>query len=335
VFENIECFSVTEITLNVLPLSDLGTYSTAFICNPNNIGDSIIDLQELSSKLLQDFPNTNITFYNSEINALLESEELFGEFTLADSQILELFFRVEVFNGCNNIGKLEIRVVSKPEVEDQVTVFCSNNDNILDAGNGFATYLWSTGETTQKIQINQEGMYWVEVSHGADCTGIININAVLSETIEIVDIVINDFRVENSVKIILRSFEGILKYSLDGGQTFITNNEFHNVAPGLYNLVVVRDDCNSISETILVGGYPSYFTPNGDGFHDGWQMFKPELFQNAEIKIYDRFGKLLKTMEAFESWDGIFNGKLVTPTDYWFSIKQNNKIVHGHFAMKL
>ncbi len=338
VFENVECYSVTEITLNVLPFSDLGTYSTTFICDPNNVnvGDTTLNLEEVNAQLLQDFPNTDITFYDSELNALLENQELLDELTFSNSQTAhELFFRIETFNGCNNIGKLEIKVVFKPEVEDLITVFCPSNENILDAGNGFSRYLWSTGETTQKIQIDQEGVYWVEVSHGADCTDIINVDAVLSEKIEIKDIVINDFRSENSVKIVLQSFNGNLKYSLDGGQTFITDNEFNNVAPGLYNLVVIRDDCNTISETILVGGYPNYFTPNGDGIHDGWQMYKPELFQNAKIKIYDRFGKLLKTMEAFESWDGIFNGKLVTPTDYWFSINQNNKIVYGHFALKL
>jgi PKD repeat protein len=39
--------------------------------------------------------------------------------------------------------------------------FC---DTILDAGARFVSYLWSTGDTTQTITINQGGMYWVSVT---------------------------------------------------------------------------------------------------------------------------------------------------------------------------
>ncbi len=336
VYENVECFSITEIILNVKPFSDLGTYSETFICTSgNNDNSNILNFDNVRTQLLQDFSDTDITFYGSEKDALLENNELFDELILTNSQTQELFFRIEAFNECNNIGRLEIKVVSRPVVQDQITVFCSNAENILDAGVGFVSYLWSTGETTRTIQIEQQGNYWVEVSHGADCTDTINISSILSEEIEIKNIIIRDFRPKNSITILLKSFDGDLKYSLDGGQTFTMNNRFFNVSPGLYNLVVTRDDCNFASETILVGGFPNFFTPNGDGYHDTWQLKKPSFFRDSKIKIYDRFGKLLKTLKAFESWDGKVEGKLVTPTDYWFSIKQNNKIAYGHFSVKL
>ncbi len=334
VYENVECYSVTEVTLNVAASSDLGTYSVVFICNYNE-EDSIINLEDIIIQLEVNFPNTQIDLYRNENDALLENQVLSQDQQSALSQLQELYFRVESFNACRSIGKVELNLVSSPEVEDQITVFCSNIENILDAGDGFFTYLWSTGETTQKIQIDQPGQYSVEVSLGAECTDVINIKAVLSEEIEIVDVLIEDFRPNNSVKIILKNYEGKLKYSLDAGISFEISRKFDNVAPGLYDLVVVRDDCNTASETILVGGYPNFFTPNGDGINDLWQIKKPEFFQNAKIEIYDRYGKLLKTIGAFDGWDGKFEGKLVTPTDYWFSIKQDHKVVYGHFALKL
>ena len=335
VFENIECYSITEVTLNVEAFSDLGTYSSAFICDPNDSGDLTLILEEVRIQVLRDFPNTDITFFSNQNDALLENEEVLEDLNLSNVSFQELYFRVELLNGCKNIGKLEIKVVSKPEVEDQISAFCPNKRNVLDAGSGFVSYLWSTGETTQKIQINQAGEYWVEVSHGADCTDVIDISAVLSENIEILDVIIDDFRPRNMVTVLLRSTTGDLQYSLDGGLNFSTSHEFLNVPPGLYELIVTRDDCNSARKTILVGGYPNFFTPNGDGIHDTWQIKKPEFFENTTIDIFDRFGKLLKTMKAHDSWDGKVEGNVVTPTDYWFAIKQEHKVVYGHFSVKL
>lgn len=46
---------------------------------------------------------------------------------------------------------------------------CESLKYILNAGINNANYLWSTGETTQAIEIQQEGVYWIEVNK-ANCT---------------------------------------------------------------------------------------------------------------------------------------------------------------------
>ncbi|MBN8701504.1 MAG: gliding motility-associated C-terminal domain-containing protein [Bacteroidetes bacterium] len=47
------------------------------------------------------------------------------------------------------------------------TAFCSNHQPILSAENKGANYLWSTGETTQKISAEKEGAYSVQITIGA------------------------------------------------------------------------------------------------------------------------------------------------------------------------
>ncbi len=53
---------------------------------------------------------------------------------------------------------------------------CPGDSLILDAGFGYSTYLWSTGDTTQTLPVKGMGTYWVTVSDD-ECT--------LSDTIEV------------------------------------------------------------------------------------------------------------------------------------------------------
>jgi PKD repeat protein len=50
------------------------------------------------------------------------------------------------------------------------TAICSSNTLTLDAGNAGASYLWSTGETSQTIDVNTPGSYSVMVTVGTGCS---------------------------------------------------------------------------------------------------------------------------------------------------------------------
>lgn len=51
------------------------------------------------------------------------------------------------------------------------TTYCQQKDKfpVLDAGYPGARYRWSTGDTTQSIEVKQQGAYWVEVDGGTNC----------------------------------------------------------------------------------------------------------------------------------------------------------------------
>lgn len=50
----------------------------------------------------------------------------------------------------------------------------------FDAGTGFASYNWNTGETTQSITATEEGIYWVSVSNLNGCTAIDSVNLIVN-----------------------------------------------------------------------------------------------------------------------------------------------------------
>ncbi|MBX2899353.1 MAG: gliding motility-associated C-terminal domain-containing protein [Cyclobacteriaceae bacterium] len=60
-----------------------------------------------------------------------------------------------------------VTVIAKPAINPYGTIsFCEGSFVFLSAPTGFATYLWSTGETTQQILVTQSGTYSVKTGNG-------------------------------------------------------------------------------------------------------------------------------------------------------------------------
>lgn len=87
---------------------------------------------------------------------------------------------VQGYNNCGNGEMSEMMEVIMHELPTvdlgaDMTV-CANETVLLDAGNPGATYLWSTGETTQTITVDTTGVgigtatFWVEVTDENTCS---------------------------------------------------------------------------------------------------------------------------------------------------------------------
>ncbi len=87
-------------------------------------------------------------------------------------------------------GSFDAIVVKICDVKPLVTMsrsinMCPGDSVTLDAGPGYASYLWSTSETTQSIKVGAGGPYWVTVTDGIGCTGtsdtmLVNISPVMT-----------------------------------------------------------------------------------------------------------------------------------------------------------
>jgi gliding motility-associated-like protein len=66
---------------------------------------------------------------------------------------------------------------------------------------------------------------------------------------------------------------------------------------------------------------PNVFTPNGDGINDVWELDQIDEYPEAEVKIYDRWGKELFFSIGYEQpWDASFNGDVLAPGVYYYVI---------------
>ena len=81
-----------------------------------------------------------------------------------------------------------------------------------------------------------------------------------------------------------------------------------------------------------------FFTPNGDGVNDTWQIHGLERYPATLIYIYDRYGKELVKVKGqdFTGWDGTYNNDKMPGSDYWYivEVKETGKRFVGHFLLK-
>lgn len=134
---------------------------------------------------------------------------------------------------------------------------------------------------------------------------------------------------------------GTYEYALNDGE-YQESNIFHNVEAGDH-LVWVRDRVTgacALSKVVSIMNYPKYFTPNGDGFNDTWNILGLRSQPNAKVYIFDRTGKLLKQLSPVgDGWDGTYGGRPMPSTDYWFTVEYVDfngygREFKGHFSLK-
>jgi len=126
-------------------------------------------------------------------------------------------------------------------------------------------------------------------------------------------------------------------FSLDTGEPQ-ESNIFENVSPGNH-VVSVTDlnGCGFDDAQINVFGLPQFFSPNGDGINETWNIeLDPSNPMTVTIFVFDRFGKLLaQVFPGGTGWDGTFGGKSLPSDDYWFSVtvEETGEVTTGHFTL--
>ncbi|MEP2280219.1 T9SS type B sorting domain-containing protein [Maribacter sp.] len=207
---------------------------------------------------------------------------------------------------------------------------CEDSFITLDADVENVTYQWSTGATTQRIDVTESGEYDVIVTNTNGCS------ATRSFTVEQIDLPrIDTISSDGPSIVVSTSNNGNFEYSLDG-ITFQPSNVFETADGGLYT-IYVRDntDCGVVTEEFYHLVIQKFFTPNGDTINDLFQPDGLAIFNTVTISIFDRYGKLLKFGNANStSWDGTFQGERMPEDDYWYLIEADSEQFKGHFSLK-
>jgi gliding motility-associated-like protein len=346
---NTQCQSSVEVTLEVI-YNDLGSTGISNCDADDNDGITLFDLSEANQYFIeqgQAGPDNSVVFYYETIeDALAQQNELPTDYENIISGSQDIFARVNVQNGCLGLGILELTVNDLPvSGNEETVVYCIDtfpdlisidagiSDDLLDEFD----YEWSTEETTPAIQINEAGVYSVNITNEEGCSTERLITVEASEQPIIDDVIIEDFSANNSITILAsNSTNSELEYSLDG-ENYQDSNLFSNLSEFDYTVYVRdKDGCGVALKRILLLDYPQFFTPNGDGFNDTWQIINGDQEIFSKIYIFDRYGKLVANIKSFgNGWDGTFNGKAMPSNDYWFRLeREDGRIYTGNFTLK-
>ena len=198
------------------------------------------------------------------------------------------------------------------------------------------------GEIGNSLTVNEAGIYHVVATNLN--TGCVSESgfSVISESYsaESVQAFVSNSFTHGAITVVVTG-SGNYQYQLNGG-AFQSSNVFTNVLPGTHRIVVIDSEgCTHEELEVHILSFMNFFTPNGDGIHDTWNIWSLSDQADAEIYIFDRHGKLIKQISpSGEGWDGTYNGVAVPSTDYWFSVKyrdgihQEIRTYKSHFSLK-
>ncbi len=283
-----------------------------------------------------------VQYYSSKVNATTENNALPNNFINTTANNQTIFARIINGPDCYGLVEVNLTVNYLDPINFNTETFgiCQGSPLTLSVPNIYSNYSWlNVVSTTNEATISSSGNYSVVVTDANGCKATKNFIVKTSAPASNINAEITEFtgNENNSILITYTDNGGNYAFSIDQ-INYQSNPLFENVQAGEYTISV--KDLNGCLPTptkkIYVLDYPSFFTPNGDGYNDTWVIKNIKTKPNTLISVFDRFGKLVKQFNSnSEGWNGTFNGQNLPATDYWFTLTlTNGNIVRGHFALK-
>ena len=319
--------NVSSITCN--SISSVFEVNLIEFINPVSLGDVTSCGEEITSIAVQSNPNIKVNWYDSptggvllEQNSFIYSPESNGTF-FAEATTTE--------GNCTNPNRVAIQYTDfdTPNLNDETLRVCENESVTLSENFPDVQYLWSNGETGNSITVDSAGAYNLQLTTEDGCS--------VSKTYFVENyvnpIISNISQIDDSL-IIELSTEGDFSYSIDGN-TYQNQPVFNNLTGGLYTIYIRENNgCKIVTEDFVYILIPEFFTPNGDNINDVFQIGGDTNFDEFEVIIFDRFGKvLIQSNEAPFQWNGTYNGRNLPSDDYWYRIKINDEIYSGNISL--
>ena len=346
------CFTTAELELqisnNILNIPEAKACDGAI-----TDGFSEFDLNLITDSFLNQIPTGAIvSYYETEADAFNDTNALTGPYSNTSAYFQTIFVKVTSNNQCYSISTVDLSILYTPLLEaDETVVYCLDafpetvtlyGGVLNDLPNNYY-YEWLFNGSTTSVNtlfndVNEIGVYTVIVTDPNGCSSSRDITVVPSEVAVIDDVsIVQNGNNNNTVSISIVNTTQF-EYAIDSDADYQDSPVFTNIPAGFHTIYIRNvDGCGITEDIISVLGFPKYFSPNNDGYHDTWKVsgVNDTFYKDIQINIFDRYGKLLHKQDYLSiGWDGTLNGYDLPVTDYWFSATWGNgKTYSGHFSL--
>ncbi len=287
-----------------------------------------VNLDDYREKLISNFNSYNFEYFDNGFNKINSINAL----NIGINQ-----FNVKISNssGCFTYVQLTIHFFELPKINLPSEIkICKDEVVELDAGVGFSSYEWNTGENSQKIFVNKSGRYDLKVTNSNGCVALHQINIVENNVGEI-----SAIKIENNSAEIAMSTSGDYLYTIDPvGVVWQDSNVFKNLKNGNHRLKVkTKEGCYVDERVFTIFSIVDSFSPNGDGINDYWEISGLENYTGTKINVVDRFGKNVINVVSNGQfkWDGKLNGRPLPTGVYWYVISiSDGRVFTGSLTLK-
>lgn len=283
------------------------------ICDNLLAGNVRVELNDYVSKFTTD-STINYSYYHSEIDAKQKTNSISSTQTLSATKTY--FIRFESSAACANIGKLTLNFKS-PQKSTQLKdeIICTTSQIVLDAGSGFDSYQWSTGEKTATINA-KVGTYYVDLGYNG-CTYRQTVIVTAASTPKITKIEVTGNHATISI------VGGSPPYTISNSwnsDVIQNTNTLINIPKGLHTIFVKDSrNCEVIKKQFLILDLINVITPDSDGKNDVLDYSDLRIKKDVKIQVFDRFGTMVHQSQNNNFlWDGKMNGHTMPSGTYWY-----------------
>lgn len=238
--------------------------------------------------------------------------------------------------GCEGIDSMNLIRNASPGFTIDPFILCTGQTALMDCGISGAIYLWSTGDTTQTIQISNPGIYTLTVTY-AGCSA--------SDTAEVIV-------AGYPPAPVVSCGSGIAGYndvytwtplpsaifyqvSEDGGTTWIpantpagvTSHGVNNAAPAFVVRAIGPPPCDTGQVSVPTGcplAIPNIITPNGDHINDFFEIRNIAQYPDCKVSIHNRWGQEIYQVSGYDNNLRRFDGTLLPEGVYLFTVDLGN-----------
>jgi gliding motility-associated-like protein len=247
---------------------------------------------------------------------------------------------LHVHNSCSaDLDTFHVSEIAAPDILVADTIFCEGETLTITLNDVYGKLLWSDGTSNSSMEIEKEGIYWVELSNECfkfkdyfDAHEIAR-PEVLVEDIELCEgetLTLNLFQAGASYTWSDQTQRPTININSPGDYSVVVSN-FCGQDTADFNVVVV--DCQFYIKV------PNVFTPNADGIND---IVLPSIYGRIAsyvFRIFDRWGNcVFSSKDMTEPWDGYFNEELCQPGVYTYlldcvTVINQRKVVTGDITL--